>query len=296
MSYRIERTELPPRKAIARAIVEQLDSFGEGVRLVDDDARGPSGVDVVLADGEGRAFLLDVVVGQEREVPVRAADHRAWLASTGRLFMKAYGRDGVVGSDDPIVAFICGELAQSVVEAVSAMADENVRLYVAEAFRVDGEDAISLRDVTPRVVPRVASAPSEMDVPEREAGGDGEPAPGGIRSESVRGLFELFRSGVDGLDGRIEASEEDDSMEFTLMKRPLAHVDWSPDSFTVTVGKGRSNPIVVSDRVSLERALNAVVSYFVREEEPSAPGLSEDVSEEERAELAAVWGGASSPD
>jgi len=51
---------------------------------------------------------------------------------------------------------------------------------------------------------------------------------------------------------------------------------------------------VVSDRVSLERALNSVVSLFVREERPrdGGNGRSSDVelADDEQSVLSDIWG------
>ena len=124
-------------------------------------------------------------------------------------------------------------------------------------------------------------------------GGAGKPSDI-IQTDAVRTLLALFRSGVDGLDGRIRAVESDDVISFAVGDRPLARVAVSPGSFTVSPGDGVSNPIVVSDRVSLERALNSVVSLFVRDEAPRSGGNGDDareaLDEEERAELAGIWG------
>jgi hypothetical protein len=286
MSYRIKRRPLPGHKALVRAVSENLDAFGEGARLVDDDARGASGVDVVVADGEGRPVLVDVVVGVERELPTRLHEHRAWLESSGRLFMKAYGREGVSRLEEPGFVFVVGEMPAAVSSALASSMDGPVRVLRAEAFTIDGEDVVSFEDVSPEIdelstdAEERVSADSEEDVVPRS-------------SDAAIALFDLFESGVDGLDGRIEQSEDEEGVVFSLSGRRLARVTWSPESFTVTVGEGRSNPIVVSDRVSLERALNAVVSYFVREEEPARAGDAASISEDERAELAAVWSGAS---
>ena len=291
MSHRIERKELPGHKALCRLVGEDVAVFGEGTRLVDDDARGATGVDLVLVDTDGRPLLVDVVAGAEREIAARLFEHRAWLVESGRLFLKAYGREGVLRTDDAVVVFVCGEVPESVSAAVAALGEGGVRVYRAEAFSVDDEDVLSLEDVTPVPVARpVSPEPSG----EQEEPRDETEVETGIRSHSVRALFDLFESGVDGLDGRIEASSSEEGVVFELSGRRLARVTWSPESFTVTVGQGRSNPIVVSDRVSLERALNAVVSYFVREEEPGRALDVPEVSEDVRSELAAVWSGVAS--
>jgi hypothetical protein len=126
-------------------------------------------------------------------------------------------------------------------------------------------------------------------------GASESPARSVIESDAVRALLALFRSGVDGLDSRISVAESNGGMTFALGDRTLAEVSVSPGSFTVSPGVEAASPIVVSDRVSLERALNAVVSMFVREEAPPGGGnggaARRELPEEDRAELASIWGG-----
>jgi len=114
-----------------------------------------------------------------------------------------------------------------------------------------------------------------------------------IESSSVQSLLRLFRSGVDGLDARISEAECEGGVCYELEGRRLARLSASAGSFTVTLGDRSVNPIVVSDRVSLERALNAVVSLFVREEQASSPAAPEGPSldDDERKELLSIWGG-----
>ncbi len=104
----------------------------------------------------------------------------------------------------------------------------------------------------------------------------------------------LFRSGVDGLDGRIATAESGDRISFSLGDRRLADVAVSPGSFTVSPGDGLITPIVVSDRVSLERALNSVVSLFVRDERTTdggnGQGADVELTDDERSVLSDIWG------
>jgi hypothetical protein len=62
--------------------------------------------------------------------------------------------------------------------------------------------------------------------------------------------------------------------------------------YTVATGDPSLNPIVVSDRVSLERALNAVISFFVREGQESGNGgdVAADEDGQQRDELQRIWG------
>jgi hypothetical protein len=164
----------------------------------------------------------------------------------------------------------------------------------AECYAVDGEIELLLDDLTPW--PPV----SERRQSEREAGTDvGAAGDAGsfrpedrIESQPVRALLGLFISGVDGLDGRVRATESEEGISLTLGGRTLAEVGVSQGSFTVTPGDSLVNPIVVSDRVSLERALNAVVSLFVREDVSAHDGGSSgpELDDAEQAQLAEIWG------
>ena len=291
MTARIERVGLPEAAHLRRALGERADGLCPGARVIDADIQGPTGIDLILADGEGRPVFVDVVTGDLRAVPARIFEHRQWFEDNRRLFLKAYSGDGIVRVEDPVFAFVAGRFPKSVMDAVATMRDVTVRLIRAEYFLIDGAGELLLEDVTPEPPERI-SAPVARRAQEMK-GGAGKPSDI-IQTDAVRTLLALFRSGVDGLDGRIRAVESDDVISFAVGDRPLARVAVSPGSFTVSPGDGVSNPIVVSDRVSLERALNSVVSLFVRDEAPRSGGNGDDareaLDEEERAELAGIWG------
>jgi hypothetical protein len=167
-----------------------------------------------------------------------------------------------------------------------------VTLVRAEHFLINGTGEVFLEPIDVRPVERKALTPGPG--PSEHGGEDRDRAPEEvIETEAVRALLALFRSGVDGLDARIVEKEADGELVFEFGRRPLATISVSPASFTVSLGDRAANPIVVSDRVSVERALNAVVSLFVRdggrEGEVAVPS-EEGLSARERQELDDVWG------
>jgi hypothetical protein len=272
---------------------DETDLICETSQLVDADAQGPSGIDLVLADADGRPILVDIVGDDVLCIPSRVFEHLQWLERNRRLFLRAYARDGVVKAESPIFTFVAGHYPLSVLMAVGAMDGIAVRLLRAEYFLVDGVGRLTLEEV--EAGPRVDFGPT---ITRRAMEIDSGVAPAfdeRIESGRVRALFSLFRSGVDGLDGRIGTRQANGGIVFELGGRTLAAVSASPGSFTVATGDPIVNPIVVSDRVSLERALNAVVSLFVREEDPlsveaGGPSAAE-LDDEETAELASIWEG-----
>ena len=292
MKARIERISLPEPAQLRRLIAERADGICPGAKLVDEDAQGPTGVDVILVDEDGRPVFVDVVPDGPEMIPTRIFEHVSWFEQNKRLFLRAYSREGAVRAEDPVFAFVASRFPGPVLAAVAAMVDMPVRLLRAEYFLVDGTAEMLFEDVTPVRRERVDSAVSRRST-ELQGGGSARPQ-NRIESAPVRTLLALFKSGVDGLDGRIEATESDEKILFTFGGRSLAQVAVSPGSFTVAPGDGLINPIVVSDRVSLERALNSVVSLFVREESGRAGGngggTTADLPDDEREELAGIWG------
>ena len=296
MKSRIERTSLPDLDALRGLLGERAGQILEGAKLVDADAQGPTGVDLIVADDEGSPVFVDIVLGRAQEVPTLIFDHLDWFETNRRLFLKAYASDGISKANEPGFVFVADEFPSGVVRAVGAMQGIDVRLVCAEYLLVDGTGDVLLTDVTPD------TAEADAAVVIKRPGGDGGPRPtrsgessGGRRIESnaVRTLLALFSSGVDGLDAKITQEESDSRTVFALGERILARVAISPGSFTVSPGDRNENPIVVSDRVSLERALNAVVSLFVRDGAAQAETTSEaapiELPEEEKAELASIW-------
>lgn len=294
MTAKLERTALPDGARLRRLLAERADEIADGATVIDPDAQGATGVDLLLADELGRPVFIDVVGTDAAEAPTRIFDHLDWLDQNRRLFTRAYADAGIVKPEDPLFVFVAGAFPPAVVRSVGALDGVSVRLLRVEAFLVDGREELLLEDVA--LGPRRQGTRA---VPKKEEGGDGAGRSAGasqIRSEDVRALLALFRSGVDGLDGRIRERQSNGEMYFELDGETLALVSASPVSFTVSPGDRLANPIVVSDRVSLERALNAVVSLFVREG-GRAPGgdaaVSEgvEVGEGERGQLAGIWGG-----
>ncbi|MBN2564980.1 MAG: hypothetical protein JXB46_04650 [Candidatus Eisenbacteria bacterium] len=289
MTKRLEKRPLPDPAYLRRLLSERVGEICEGGRLVDADARGPTGVDLVVADEEGRPVFVDVVLDDPRTIPSRAFEHLRWFEDNRRLFLRAYSRDGVVRTEDPVFVFVSEEIPDPVLAAVGSMDGVPVRLISAECYSVLGEIEILLEDVTPESAGGARRQSGDGNgTSTRDASRPHER----IESQPVRGLLGLFTSGVDGLDGRIEATETRDRISFTLGERVLAEVGVSPASFTVSPGDSLVNPIVVSDRVSLERALNAVVSLFVREEAtvPEVGVPDGTLTDQERAALAEIWG------
>jgi len=289
---RIQRSVSPDPATLRRLLGEQPDRVLEGARVVDADAQGPTGIDMVLVDETGRPLLVDIVTDAAETVPARAFEHLEWLEQTRRLFLRAYSRDGVVKAEEPVLVFLAPSFPQSVRRAVAACGDAEVKLIAVETFVVDGVAEVCCEEVAApqprRLMPATVRRATEMAAVS-------EPGFGGkIQSEAVRALFTLFKSGIDGLDGRIATRESNGGLLFALGDRPLAAVSASPGSFTVSVGDPVSSPIVVSDRVSLERALNAVVSSFVREGQGSGDdgnGRAGQMDGGMTDELARIWGG-----
>jgi hypothetical protein len=293
MNTKLKRTTLPEGAKLRRLLAERAGELVEGAKLVDPDAQGQTGVDLLLADEAGRPVFVDVVAGGG-DVPTRIFEHTDWLERNRRLFARAYANAGVVKPEEPRFVFVAEGFPPAAARAVGALDGVSVKLVRAESFLVDGQLELLLEDV--RHAPR---RQGERPPARADDGGGGAGKPGRvaeIQSEEVRTLLALFKSGVDGLDGRVRERQANGGIAFDLDGRTLAFVSVSPVSFTVSPGDRLANPIVVSDRVSLERAMNAVVSLFVREEAGAPGGSGEepaavDLSEEERAKLAAVWGG-----
>ncbi len=292
MTARIERIQLPESAQLRRALAARADSLHPGARVVDADVRGPTGVDLLLVDDDGRPVFVDVVLDSAGEVPTRIFDHTRWYEQNRRLFLKAYTNDGVVRIEDPVFVFVASRFPASVLEVVRAMPDVPVRLVRAEYFLIDGAAEVLLEDMTPSVQERISTSVARR-TDDVSAGGESTPRDI-IESDAVRTLLALFTSGVDGLDGRIATTESDEGISFRMGDRRLADVAVSPGSFTVSPGDGLINPIVVSDRVSLERALNSVVSLFVREERPrdggNGQGSDVELADDERLVLSDIWG------
>jgi hypothetical protein len=293
MSARIERIPLPDLAQLRRALAERVESVCAGAALVDADAQGPTGVDIILADEDGRPVFVDVVSDGVTGVPSRVFEHTHWFDRNRQLFLRAYSGDGIVRTEDPVFVFVASRFPAHVLDAVAALAGVSIRLLRAEYFLVDGSYEMLLDDVTPGKAETVSTSVARR-TDDMGGGSDLDPSDR-IESEAVRALLALFRSGVDGLDGRIRVLESDDRIAFRIGDRRLAEVTVSPGSFTVSPGDGLSNPIVVSDRISLERALNAVVSLFVREGGTASGGNGGDeaveLDDKERSELARIWGG-----
>ena len=289
MKRRIERSPLPDPVTLRRLVGERASELREGAIVVDADAQGSTGIDMLLVDEQGAPIFVDVVVDAAASIPSRVFDHLGWVEKNKRLFLKAYAKDGVVNAEQPEFIFVAGRFPEGVVRAVRALGDAQVRLVRAEYLIVDGDGELLLEDVTQSI----DSRPSATAVP---SVGRGRAATipkleDGIDSPCVRTLLGLFRSGVDGLDPRIVETGSNGGVTFELEGSPLARVSVSPGSFTVSPGGAGANPIVVSDRISLERALHAVVSQFVREDRSPGPARAEGgVSEAEKAELTGIWG------
>jgi hypothetical protein len=323
MAARIERVPVPEPAQMRRALADRADWVFAGARVVDADVQGYTGVDLLLVDGEGRPVFVDILPSDAVGLPTRAFEHTGWFEQNRRLFLKAYSEDGVVRIEEPVFVFVSPRFQPAVMSAVAAMPGTSIRLVRVECFLIDGAAELLLEDVTPTPVEHVShtlrrraqdisggersgrvrpggdssSSSSRVDESGRRESGDAPEAHVDprtvIESDAVRALLVLFRSGVDGLDGRIETTETAESIRFTVGEKHLAEVAVSPGSFTVSPGDGLANPIVVSDRVSLERALNSVVSLFVREESPrdggNGSGGSIELSDEERETLSEIW-------
>ncbi len=292
MMRQIERASLPEPGQLRKLICSAADRIHPGARVVDADAQGLSGVDIVMTDEEGSAILVDLVSDGVRTIPARIYEHIDWLAENRRLFLRAYSGDGLVGADTPLIVFVAPLFPSSVVSAVSRMLDVRVRLVRAEQLLVDGDPELLLEKIELKQVDSVSPAVARR-APELNGGVESS-LEGKIQSDAVRTLFTLFRSGVDGLDGRISAEEANGGFRFILDGAQLATVAVSPGSFTVSTGDPVANPIVVSDRVSLERALNAVISFFVREERvrpagDNGDGETRELTRDEQAELRRIW-------
>ncbi len=293
MKTRIQRSALPDPATLRRLLSDQPDRIQDGAKMVDADAQGPTGIDMVLVDEAGRPILVDIVLDAPMEIPARVFDHLEWLEQTRRLFLRAYSRDGVVKAEEPVLVFMAAGFTPAVMKAVSCCSDAEIRLIKVEHFVVDGIGEVCCEEVSVPEARRLSPAAARRT---NEIAGASESGFGGrIESAAVRALFALFKSGIDGLDGSISTRDSNGGILFELGQRPLAVVSTSPGSFTVSLGDPVANPIVVSDRVSLERALNAVVSSFVREGEgvgsDDGNGRATSLDDGTADELARIWGG-----
>jgi len=270
---------------------ERSGDLYEGARLVDADIQGPTGIDLVLADEDGRPVFVDVVTEAPATVPVRVFEHAEWLETNRRLFLRAYSGDGVVKVEEPVFVFVVDDVPSGVAKVLASMPGVAAELVRAEYVLLDGVGELLLERMTAastRAVNRAVARRAEEVIADRPAALEDA-----IDSDEVRALFALFRSGVDGLDGRISERRSNGGVLFELGGRQLAAVNVSQGSFTVAPGDPVASPIVVSDRISLERALNAVVSLFVRE--GAGPGNggdgdAGDLVDVDHAELTRIWG------
>ncbi len=261
--------------------------------MVDADAQGPTGIDMVLADDAGRPILVDIVLDAPTEIPTRVFDHLEWLEQTRRLFLRAYSRDGVVKTEEPVLVFMAEVFSPAVMKAVSCCPDAEIRLIKVEHFVIDGigevccEEVSRARDAAPEPGRGAENERDRRRLRVRLRRQDRvRRRPRALRALQVRHRRPRRQHLHQGLERR---------HLFELGQRPLAVVSTSPGSFTVSLGDPVANPIVVSDRVSLERALNAVVSSFVREGEGAGSddgnGHATSLDDGTTAELARIWGG-----
>jgi len=158
MTTRIERIQLPESAQLRRALVARADSVHPGARVVDADMQGPTGVDLLFVDDDGRPVFVDVVLDSAGEVPTRIFDHTRWYEQNRRLFLKAYTNDGVVRIEDPVFVFVASRFPASVLDVVRAMPEVPVRLVRAEYFLIDGAAEVLLEDVTPSVQARISTS------------------------------------------------------------------------------------------------------------------------------------------
>ncbi len=296
MSRRIERLHTVDPAELRRLACVAAEQIHEGASVVDDDAQGPTGIDLILVDEDGSPVLIDIVGGDTSAVPTRLYEHLEWVEANARLFQRAYAASGIVRAEKPLFVFVARAFPEAVVRAIAAVGDVSVELVRATPFLVDGVPELLLERVEYHA-PQTTSRAVARRTPEFDAE-TASPFESKIESEGVRALFSLFKSGIDGLDGRIAAQDSNGGMVFELDGRRLAAVGVSPGSFTVATGDQSLNPVVVSDRVSLERALNAVISFFVREGQENGNGSdsSADAPDEEREELRRIWGDGITPD
>jgi len=289
MSRRIERLHAVDQAELRRLACAAAADIREGATVVDDDAQGPTGIDVILADEDGSPVLIDIG-GDANAIPTRLFEHLEWMESNARLIQRAYAASGIVRVEQPRFVFVGRTFPDAVVRALASASDIDFDLVRATPFLVDGKPELLLERVEyhapERVSHTVTRRAQELDTEESSV------FERRIESEGVRALFSLFKSGVDGLDGRIAARDANGGVVFELEGRRLAAVGVSPGSFTVATGDASVNPVVVSDRVSLERALNAVISFFVREGQGGGNGGVAGLSAEdrEREELRRIWG------
>ncbi len=291
MSKRIERLHTVEPAELRRLTCAAADDILEGATVVDDDAQGPSGIDLILVDDSGSPVLVDIVADDGAAIPSRVYEHTEWMEANARLFQRAYAASGVVRVEHPRIVFVARSFPDAVVRAVANLSDASVELVRATALLVDGRPELLL-DRVEYVRHQMTSRPVARRAAELRRAGDSG-FEDRIDAEPVRALFSLFKSGVDGLDGNISARDANGGLVFELQGKQLAAVGLSPGSFTVATGDPSLNPIVVSDRGSLERALNAVISFFVREERVRAADGADGggpTQSAEREELRRIWG------
>ncbi len=229
----------------------------------------------VLVDGAGDVLLEDVT-------PARRSEEAPAVIRTS----------GGVGGGSELEPTREAESAGEP-ELTRELEPEPVTAGEAELAREPEPTPALTREPAPTPVLTREPEPTSAPTPKPDHAREVEPA-AAIESNAVRTLLALFKSGVDGLDSGIAERQVDGGLVFELGREPLARVTLSPGSFTVTPGERAENPIVVSDRVSLERALNAVVSLYVREEfgsgdEDDTRAVDVKLTDEERAELGRIW-------
>lgn len=140
----VRQSGLVDRDRVERLLRRQAHQLCHGTRIVDDKAQDVCGADMVLAEAAGNPVFLNILWRDPLQMPFKMLDHLARLARRPGLFLRAYGREGIMRLDDPLFIFVLPSYPAELLKAVAGIKWARVRLYHAQPVVLDGTKGVLL--------------------------------------------------------------------------------------------------------------------------------------------------------